>query len=138
MRDAGGLACTFVCGSRCPTSGTYWYWGDTYELSTGKSLVYGNVGTASTAGSLGGGPDRSHRKLNRCTPGPGPEREPQLAYPEPLLFLAQQLNISQGPKRTRPLPALGTTGQPTGLIRYICLAEKWNLLITLMYRNWMM
>ena len=33
-----------VCVSRCPTSDTHWYWGETCALSTSKSLVYGSVG----------------------------------------------------------------------------------------------
>ncbi|KAK2497470.1 hypothetical protein MC885_001222 [Smutsia gigantea] len=30
----------------CPTSDTHWYWGETCELHTSKSLVYGSVGAA--------------------------------------------------------------------------------------------
>nr|XP_036854614.1 mucin-12 isoform X1 [Manis javanica] len=30
----------------CPTSDTHWYWGETCELQTSKSLVYGSVGAA--------------------------------------------------------------------------------------------
>lgn len=33
-----------VCVPRCPNSKTHWYWGESCELSTSKSLVFGIVG----------------------------------------------------------------------------------------------